>query len=93
VGFSDVLAVDRRAILRIEITNQQDAAGLTDLAVNSAYPAVVQTDIGVGVSTEYGWQLVDDGPTPGLAGGETNKSDFHVGGSEGRWERTNPRTA
>jgi hypothetical protein len=84
VGFFDVLAVDRRAIFGIEITDQQDAADLTDLAVDSAYPAVVQLHVGMRVSAEYRWQLVDDGLTPRLAGGETNKSDFHLGGIEGR---------
>ena len=55
MGFFDVLAVDRRAVFGIEITNQQDAVDFTDLAVDSAYPAVVQSYIGMRVSANHNW--------------------------------------
>ena len=82
MGFVDGLAVDRRAILGIEITNQQDAADFTDLAVDSACPAVVQLHVGMRVSTEYRWQLVDDGPPPGSAGVRLTRLTFILAGSK-----------
>ncbi len=52
----DALTVDQRAVAGIEITNAQDAAGLPNLAVDPAGPAVIHTDIGLRTSTEDGGQ-------------------------------------
>ena len=51
-----LLTVDQRAVAGIEITNAQDAAGLPNLAVDPAGPAVIHMDIGSRASTEEGGQ-------------------------------------
>jgi len=55
MGFFDVLAVDQRAVAGVEITNHKRAVNLADLGMDSANPAVIKTNIGLGVSANDNW--------------------------------------
>jgi hypothetical protein len=55
VGFPDVLTVDERTVARIKVPNYQDAANLAEFAMHPTNPVVIQTDIGIRVSTEDRW--------------------------------------
>lgn len=55
MGFFDVLAVDQRTVAGVEITNHKRAVDLADLGMDSANPAVIETNIGLGVSANDNW--------------------------------------
>jgi hypothetical protein len=78
VGFFDVLAVDRRAVAGIEIANNQGAVDLADLAMDPADPAVIKTDIGIGVSTNDRRQFIETDPNRWQKRGEAGEYDFHL---------------
>ena len=72
MGFFDVLAVDQRAVAGIEITNHKRAVDLADLAMDSADPSVIHTNIGLGVSANDNWQFAQDESDLGAAVIEAN---------------------
>jgi hypothetical protein len=79
MGFFDVLAVDQRTVAGVEIANNQRAVDLADLAMDSAYPSVIHTNIGLGVSTNDNRQFVQDESGFGAAVVEANQFRFHGG--------------
>jgi hypothetical protein len=54
VSFSDVLPVDKRAVSGLKVSDHEGAIDLTDLTVDAAGPAIIETDIGIGTSTKNG---------------------------------------
>lgn len=83
VGFLNVLTVDERAVVGAKITNDEGAADLTDLAMNPAHPLVVQTHVGIGISTDDDRQIVYDDASLRSPDVEAGQFYFHR-----KWETT-----
>ena len=77
VGLFDVFAIDRGAVAGVEITNQQRAVDLADLAMHSADPTVIQADIGIRVPTNNNRQPAQDESDFGAVVAQANQFGFH----------------